>query len=173
MKLKSLFLSFIIALFFVSVVQAEEFTEEEVYKNEANIKFKNDMRERHIQDAIASGDWEEYYFFEQEESPAWYTFTEKGYVPNKFYYARLLESTAFSINFAEDEETKEIWTKELYSLIKKFNNAPTEDNIIPYVVHINHLKVLADEYGVPEPSKEYFDSKFNDPLVNLQGKFSK
>lgn len=150
------------------------FSDHEKALIQEQIDTKNNTRQALIMDAIVSGDWNDYYAFEAQESPAWFMVTEDGkYVKNKFYYASLLESTVRAMNTAETQEIKDAWKTSLTETLQDFRNAPTPNGIIPHVVGINHNEVIAKEFNVPEASDNYFDSKYNSPTVLSNGTFGK
>ncbi|KGR76535.1 hypothetical protein [Ureibacillus sinduriensis] len=87
------------------------------------------------------------------------------------YFGNLIESKISALKEAQaenDAEKIEIWSKSLEEAIIDFNNAP---GIVPYVVGLNHNAQTAAENGVPEPGDDYFDSKWNSPIVADQRKF--
>ncbi len=133
-----------------------------------DIKVKRDEL---IASSIQNNDWSEYNDFEATQHPAWYEKVDGEYQPNKVYYGNLIESKISALKEAQaenDAEKIEIWSKSLEEAIIDFNKAP---GIVPYVVGLNHNAQTAAENGVPEPGDDYFDSKWNSPIVADQGKF--
>ncbi|MGM7681945.1 hypothetical protein ACSVDA_07275 [Cytobacillus sp. Hm23] len=128
---------------------------------------RNDL----ILDSIQNNDWSKYYDFQAKQHPAWYETVNGQATPNKVYYGMLIENNIQTIKEAElagDREKAANFQKNLEENIEKFNNAP---GVVPYIVGLNNTSYIASKYGVAEPSDDFFDSKWNSPLVVSQGKF--
>lgn len=128
-------------------------------------------RDELITSSIATNDWSDYNEFEAKQHPAWYEEVDGKYQPNKMYFGNLISSKISALKEAQSENDQqgiEAWTKSVEEAIADFNNAP---GIVPYVVGLNHTAATAAQYGVEEPSDDYFDSKWNSPLAESQGKF--
>ncbi|WP_158736942.1 hypothetical protein [Alteribacillus sp. YIM 98480] len=132
----------------------------------------NSSRNQLIQDAVKTDDWSEYNEYQAKQHPAWYN-TENGEaVKNKEYWAELAESRAEALKQAEaenDQEDIKTWESALESAVENLKKAPGEMPHIP--VFANGSK-LAEKYDIEPASDSWFDSKYNDPLVSSQGKFS-
>lgn len=131
----------------------------------------NTSRNDLILDAISKNDWSDYNRFQAKQHPAWYEEVNGAFQPNKVYYGHLIESKIGALKEAQaenDQEAVETWQRSLDEAIKDFNDAP---GIVPYVVGLNHTTEIAAEHGVSEPGDDYFESKWNSPLVSSQGKF--
>ncbi|MDX8363773.1 hypothetical protein [Cytobacillus sp. IB215665] len=128
---------------------------------------RNDL----ILDSIQNNDWSKYHDFQAKQHPAWYETVNGQATPNKVYYGMLIENNLQTIKEAElagDREKAVNFQKNLEENIEKFNNAP---GVVPYIVGLNSSSSFASKYGVSEPSSDFFDSKWNSPLVVSQGKF--
>lgn len=131
----------------------------------------NTSRNDLILNAISKNDWSDYHRFQAKQHPAWYEEVNGTFQPNKVYYGNLIESKFSALKEAQannDQKGIETWQKSIVEAIEDFNNAP---GIVPYVVGLNHTADLAAQNGVAEPGDDYFDSKWNSPLVSSQGKF--
>jgi hypothetical protein len=133
-----------------------------------DVKMKrNDL----ILQSVETNDWSKYNEFESKQHPAWYEEVNGKQMPNKVYYGNLIESKIEALKEAKmsgDQEEVDRWESNLQEAIQDFKNAP---GIVPYIVGLNHNAGVAAEYGVEEPSDDYFDSPYNSSLVLNQGKF--
>ncbi|SFD86490.1 hypothetical protein SAMN05216238_10520 [Lentibacillus persicus] len=124
-----------------------------------------------IQQSISANDWSDYNEFQAKQEPAWYEKVGNQYVPNKIYYGNLIESKIDAMEEAEmagDKEGAVRWKESVHEAVTDFKNAP---GIVPYIVGLNHNAEVAAQYGVDEPSDEFFDSPYNSAKVLNEGKF--
>lgn len=142
--------------------ETSKFTKEEKAVIDAKIATINGDRQEFIKKAISNGDWQPYYAFEYTQTPGYFEVTKMKdkdgkdkyvYERNKVYYGWMLESHLSNTKNQPDEQ----YMKETVAL---FNAAP---GMVPYVVHLNNNKELANKYDVPQVDKDFFDSRFNNP----------
>lgn len=130
----------------------------------------NVQRQSLIMDSLASGEWHTYYAFEATQAPLHYDLNEEGkIVPNKNFYANLVESSHRSMVEAKnkgDKELEEIMAKDLKQTIEKYNAAP---GMSVYISQVNSNEKDSEFYGIQMPDAEYFDSEFNNYDVRTKG----
>lgn len=133
----------------------------------------NSKRNELIKKSINKEDWSDYNQFQAKQHPAWYEETEGAATKNKTYYGNLLESHIRALKEAKlhnDDEAITTWSERIEEGVKDFNDAP---GVTPYVVGLNNTESLAAKFGVAQANDSWFDSKWNDPIVDDQGNFNR
>ncbi len=153
-----------------------EYTPHEALKV-LNVYAVNANRQELIQYGIRSNDWQPYYAFEAQKTPAYFDLVDGKYEYNKTFWGNQIENTLKNMkekladNWGNEEKRAEI-EADMKAYIKKqatiFNEAP---GMVPYVIGLNHTATLAKENGVAEAEKGFFDSKYNHPDVMEKGIF--
>ncbi|QTB28861.1 hypothetical protein [Lysinibacillus sphaericus] len=153
-----------------------EYTPHEALKA-LNVYAVNANRQELIQYGIRTNDWQPYYAFEAQKTPAYFDLVDGKYEYNKTFWGNQIENTLKNMkekladNWGNEEKRAEI-EADMKAYIKKqatiFNEAP---GMVPYVIGLNHTATLAKENGVAEVAKDYFDSKYNHPDVMTKGIF--
>ncbi|WIF97835.1 hypothetical protein [Pontibacillus chungwhensis] len=124
-----------------------------------------------IASAINSNDWSTYDNFQAKQHPAWYDLKGGVLTENKTYWGNLIESRMSALKEAKaegDQDAVESWKERVNESIEEFKQAP---GVTPYVLGLNSNAGHAAEYGVEEPTNEWFDSKWNNPTVASDGRF--
>ncbi|ERN52054.1 hypothetical protein [Alkalihalophilus marmarensis] len=132
----------------------------------------NQSRNQLILDAVTTGDWKLYDSFQAKQHPAWYDTIDGVPTKNKQYWARLVDSRADAVKAAladNDHEEAAKWQAALDQSVEELKKAP---GAMPHIVAFANNSSLGQQYNVEPPSSEWYDSKYNHPLVASQGKFA-